>query len=458
MKRFNIKGLIIWVVILAVLHFGTGFIVSPAAGSFIIGKINEYAGTKINIDRVSVWPLTLSFSLKGVKVFDPDNPSERIAKADSVLVNVSPWALLARRLVFSSVSSSGVEINIEGTPDGGFNIQKLAASKKSASAGLNTGAILNTLGQKQDWFSRVYGLTKNKFSKPAAEKKKTAQKQAKAIAKEVVRLPKGKRVNFKTGKDLYLFEIRSFSINDAYINLKAQNGQAVAIEKARVRLGRLAFDPDNGAKLDVFNINGQVSSNGSPAGSLEILFSKTISVDTQKAQIKVNLKEVDLNAVRFIYEDSLPVNVVKGKLTLVSDTVLTGEEIDSKNTLTLTDQVLEPKNNYNLTVGFIPLPALVDAMNSIQPLELKFTITGTMDKPEFGGFQESLMTLAKPILGNIEKQLKKKGIKIIGKFLTNGKSETIDSSQGGADASGTDKQDAAQIISTLNSLLGNKKK
>ncbi len=131
----------------------------------------------------------------------------------------------------------------------------------------------------------------------------------------------------------------------------------------------------------------------------------------------MDLDNVDLDAVRFIYEDSLPVRVVKGKISLVSDTRITGETIASRDSVTLMSATLEPKSGGAQAVGLIPMPAVCDAINRIDPVRLKFEIKGTVEKPEFSGFQESLMELIKPYVTNMGEQLKNEGMNALGKFL-----------------------------------------
>ena len=68
-------------------------------------------------------------------------------------------------------------------------------------------------------------------------------------------------------------------------------------------------------------------------------------------------------------------------------------------------------------IGFVPVQTIIDALNGIDPVNLKFDIKGTVDRPELGGFQESLLGLVKPYLADIQNKLKEEGIKALGSFL-----------------------------------------
>ncbi|MDP2912471.1 MAG: hypothetical protein Q8N91_00500, partial [Candidatus Omnitrophota bacterium] len=121
--------------------------------------------------------------------------------------------------------------------------------------------------------------------------------------------------------------------------------------------------------------------------------------------------------VRFVYESSLPVQVVKGFITLRSDTHIEEGAIDSRNEISLRDQALLPKAGGSQAMGFMPIAAVCEAMNRVDPLKLDFNIGGTVEKPEFGGFQESLMALIKPYIVNFQEKIKSEGLKALGRLL-----------------------------------------
>ena len=129
MKIVNVKGIIILVIFLAVIQVGLGLLVSPIIGRSVIKSINKQTGAKISAKKINVWPLTLSCSLKDIKVFDSDNEKKRIALAQNASLRLSIIGLLSKRLVISSFSMSGAEINLKGESDGSFNVQKLVKPK-----------------------------------------------------------------------------------------------------------------------------------------------------------------------------------------------------------------------------------------------------------------------------------------------------------------------------------------
>ena len=380
MKYLNIKNIVIVFVILVLLHFTVGLLVSPKLGEFIVRTINQHSSARVYIERVNIWPLTFSLSLKNTKIFDSQNTDNKIAEIKLVSVHISPLGLLSKRLV-SEIKVSGANIYLEGEPDGTFNIQKLTQPKTTGKSikpeGIVEGAI-----QKKDWFTKGYDLLKKKFSSDALKKEKAQAVEAKKITKTVVVLPRGQRVHFKS-KDSYLLEIKRLTIAGSYLDLKNQDGRSLQIENARIELGNAAFDPALGFRLGKAEVEGKIKSAGVDAGSLKFSYKSIFNKDASKAQFNFGLKEVNLDALRFIYENSLPVEIIKGTLNLTSETALDNDKINSSNQLILSNQELKPKELTGSSNISMPMPLLCDTLNNINPLRLDFTISGTIEKPQF---------------------------------------------------------------------------
>jgi hypothetical protein len=422
-KALNLKNLIILTVVLAVIHFGVWLLISPMLSSFVIAKINKLTGPKLYIEKANIWPLTLSLSLRNLKVFDPGKENQRIAQIGEASVYLSPLGLLSKRFVLSDVRLNNAEINLESEPDGTFNIQKLTQAKK-AEEKKKAIVPIEITKEKIDWFGRVYSILKNRLSKDALEKQKAER---------------------------YLIEIKTLEINNAYINLKSRDGRSVEVDKAKIILGNVGYDPELGFRVGRFNIAGNLKNQGAEAGEIEFLYLKTLNKHPQCTEFDIDLKNVNLDAVRFIYEDSLPVAVKKGSLNLKSKTILINDNIDSKNELSLKNHELAPKSGLDSSRGFMPVSVICEALNSVNPLKLNFEITGTVEKPEFSGFMKSLLEIVKPNFKNIGETLKS----VLGDFLErkSKKYRAQDTSSQGAGK----KINPQDVVNTLQSIFGGKK-
>lgn len=410
-KRVNILGVAALALAIVIIHYGVGMAISPMAGSFIIESINRAGRAKISAERVNIWPLTLSFSMKGLKVFNPKKPAERIVKADEISFRMSPAALLSKRVVFSSISLIGAEIDLEGRPDGSFNVQDLGAGDKPEAR-----PVWKDVVEKRDTFGKFYRFIRDRFAKKMLEKRR-AERKAKNAANAVTALPGGRRVRFKSGPGAYLFEIKRISLDNGYVKIKPADEETVEIERADIALGKITFDPDKGAETGLFSVKGDVARNKSPAGRIEILFSQT----EEAAEFNMDFEDIDLDAIRFVYKDSLPVNIEKGYLTLSSRTRIKGDAVNSRNSFSLAKHNLAPKDGSKIAFGLVPAGAVVEALNRIDPVNLKFDIGGTAERLEFSGFQESLLALIRPYISNIiREKAAKEGMDALGGLLRRG--------------------------------------
>ncbi|MCK4852187.1 MAG: AsmA family protein [Candidatus Omnitrophica bacterium] len=430
MKVLNIKGIVILAVILLVIQLVSGLIISPALGPLIIDNINKAAGTKISVGKISVWPLTLSCSLKDVKVFDPDREEQRIAWIRKASLRVSPLRLLSKQVVLSSMRISGAEIDLKSEPDGSFNVQKLARGTEAGKAPAGKTGIFDRLKGKKDWFGRIYNMIKDSSSKETVEKKRTGQKEARKVKKEVQDLPKGRRVLFKTLSDEYVFQIRDFVIKNSSLKLETADKQHISIEKAAIVIKNLGIDPVKGACFDRLSIQGNMTKEGRSAGTFDLDYAQSFRRDRQRTVIDVSAKNIDLAAVNFIYEDSLPVDFTKGTITIRSDTTIINDGLDSANSIILKDHNCVAKSGRQMMVGVIPLTTVCNVLNKIDPVKLKFKIAGTVENPRFKDLQDILISLVKPYLtdvlaGDVEEKAKKAIGDILEKKIGSGLGDKI---------------------------------
>ncbi|MBD3379346.1 MAG: hypothetical protein GF408_02670 [Candidatus Omnitrophica bacterium] len=444
MKAINIKGIIILVAVLLAIQLGVGMVLSPLVGKIVVKSINRASDTKISVGSVNVWPLTLSFTLKDLKVFDPDDVSKKMVGVKTANFRLSPLALLSKRIVVSSVGMRGVEVDLEGEPDGSFNIAKIAEGKEEKKE--EKPSFFERARGEKDLFARLFNMVKERNLQASSEKAAEKRRKARRVTAEVQKLPEGRRVVFKTRRDEYLAEIRDLSVNDASIKVSSDGGQ-INIEKADLVMKGIAVDPVKGAMFDALRLSGVLKKGDREAGSLKMSYRTDIVREAAVTKIDFTARNVDMSAVRFIYEDSLPVDVRKGILDISSDTRVRNEELLSENKITLSSFELQPGSGKSMMVGVIPMPALCEALNQVDPLKLNFKITGTVNDPKFSGLEETVKEVAKPYLKNIEKQAVGKLTGFLEKKAGAETSETGSSEDGDGSA-------AKQAVDSIKSLFG----
>lgn len=401
-KRLDIRGIVILVVILCLIQLTLGLFVSPALGSFILGKINENGSIRVTADSINLWPVTLSLSAKNINVaFLDDGEYKKLLTVNKSSVRVSLLALLAKRAALSSVAMGKGELFLETGPDGKFKIEKITEPADKRGVAEKTGplAFLEGMQKKKDLFSKVYDLLKKRSMAKKEEKTSPVKTTVKA---NVANLPKGKRVTFVNPWKDYLFSAQNIDIKDVKVYFKADDGRNIDMEKVNINLKDIAFDPLMGAKIGKLRMSGVLRKNNSDAGDIKIAYYSALKKDELVTDVNLRARDIDLEAIGFIYEDSLPVIFKKGILNIDSKTLVSGENIDSTSAISVKEHFLEPKSKGVLSIGTLTTPLICEAINAMENPELKFKISGTLDKPEFKGFQDALQNLIKPYIGNIK--------------------------------------------------------
>ncbi len=434
---------------LLIIQFSVGIFISPIVKNIAVKAVNKSGSAKIQLDSLRVWPVTLKVSIGGLKIFDPDG-EERIVNVDAAGCRLSFFGLLSKRIIFSKIDLSGVDISLEGEPDGSFNIEKLAEPGKQEKGGWG---IMDRFKDK-DWFSRIYQILKERHSaKGLTEEKKEREKQKK-IKKDVVQLPKGRRVEFKTISDDYVLVVKKLVVRNGEINIAENNTKLLDVNRVVIKITDLAFDPEQGMDLGSIALKGRLEKKDKSAGSISLNYKKYYKKNDVIADIDLKARDIDLPAVSFVYDGSLPVGVDKGILNVNSSTELINENMKSENKVVLEDQVLTPrKGGPNTVLGFIPIQTLCEALNQTSPLKLEFDATGPVSSPKITGFEKTLKSLVQPFMENV---LKDEGVNAVKGFLQKkmGISETQAASE--ADTASSGEQSAEQTINTITSLFKKK--
>ena len=448
-SRINIKGIVIFIVVLVIIQFTVGIFVSPIVKKLAVEMLNSSGTVKMQLEDLKVWPVTLKVSIKGLKIFDPDG-EERMISIDNAGCRLSFFGLLSRRIIFSKITLNGVDISIEGEPDGSFNIEKLAGGDESDKGG---SGIFDRF-KNEDWFSRIYRIIRERHSKEGLEEEKEEKKAAKKIRKEVVQLPKGRRVEFKTISDDYILVVKKLVIKNGKIEIGENNRTLIDINKVVIKLSDLAIDPKQGMDLEGLVLRGQLEKDGNFSGKISLDYKKAYKGNAVIADVDLRAKDIDLAAVSFIYDNSLPVGVDKGILSVTSTTELINEDIVSNNRIVLRDHQLVPKNGGPKTVlGVIPIQTLCDALNQTTPLKLEFDATGSVSSPKITGFENTINDIVQPFMQNM---IKDEGVNILKGFLNDKSGVKSEGEVQAAGTTGSEAQSADQTIDAIKSLFNKK--
>jgi hypothetical protein len=423
MKRLNTKNIIVLAAVLIAAHLCAGLFLGPVITKALVKVANERTRAKITLESARVWPLTLSASVSGLKVFDPDDTNKRLISIDRLSLRLSPVGLLRKRVVVAAAAVNGADVSLEGTADGGFTIEKVGGKQPEPGT---PGAAL----QKGDWFGKIYERVKDRIFKQRSKKEKAgqpAEKEKEVL--EVRQLPKGRRIVFRQ-RDSYQFEVVSLSAKNVILHLKTAEGDSLEVSPAELNVRHMGFDPANGISIGGLDVSGQLVKDGKKAGEVRMRYSREQTKGEEGMRVVLSAEGVDLSAVRFLYRDSLPVNVERGTLDLKSDVTIAGGTIDSNHTIRLSNHLLSAK----IAAGgddFLPAPVVCAALNERDPFSIEFPLRGDLAKPDFGPFVQALLKQVKPSMKSV-------GAAVTG--ILNGKAK--------------DNPDVAKARDVLESLFG----
>lgn len=428
LRRMKLANIIVIIIALVIVQLGTALVISPLARAFIVDKLNESTGSRLMVGGLNVWPLTLSISLKDVKVFDNKRANIRIAKLDKASFAVSPIGLLSARIVISGAHLSGAEFTPEGVADSSFPMPKVTRPVPPAQAAAKSpwelASVLKTADRSKDLAGRVWQIVKSAFSKRAADNAKAMKRASKKVTKRIVKLDFGEKVEFTRGTGIRLLEVKSLGIDRAEIHLDG----STAVTNATIKIKELTYNSSTGADMLGLLIKGNIAQSGSSIGKAEFNFNKKVTGNKQSANLAAVIKDLDIASAKPLYDKSLPVYGKQGKLSFESRTTIEDSAMNSRNKIVLRGQNVVPRNQAEMIFKVIPASALCEAINGVDPLTLKFDIAGTVDKPEIKGLQDSLMALAKPYLEKVVKEkVMVEGKKLLSNLLdkNSGASETV---------------------------------
>ncbi|MCK9614088.1 MAG: AsmA family protein [Candidatus Omnitrophica bacterium] len=447
-KYLNLIKISIILVMLVVFNFAIGLFISPAVTQFIIAQLNKNTAAKISIDKAQVWPLTLSVKLINLKIFDTDDVKKRILSVPEASCRLSLLGILSKRAVISHAVLNDAEISLERREDGSFNIQNIIKHKLPSKA--TEKPVDMETPKKENTLSGAYNVIKDIFSKKHAEEAAQKRKEDKRVTETIENLPQGKLVHFKTVK--YLLEIVDLDFNNAAVSFKTAEGNTIEITKAKIQLRDFAFDPKLGMQLGGFIINATLSKDKITLGGISAKGTIRYVHDEPNVNLDIQLTEVNPKPLEFIYRDSLPVTIEKGRINFNSKTNISPDNLDSKNTFQLKEFFLSPKQNGELIRGFIPVDLVCDALNKQSMIGLNFNITGTPDAPELTGFRESLNKLLDPIVNEIAERIQQQGFQALENYLK--KKNGVDLTPAETQPGGEGQQ--INPVDILKSILGGK--
>ncbi|HNX91634.1 MAG TPA: AsmA family protein [Candidatus Omnitrophota bacterium] len=452
-KRINFPGIALLLTALIAIQYGVGLFAAQYCSALVLKQISDHTDAKVTLEKAHIWPLTMTIDLEGLKVFDPDDTSKRIASIGKMRLRVSLLGVLSKKLIFSDIKISGADINFEREPDGSYNIQKIS---RQSSAGKSDKGVLSSLKQvydtlrpKQDLFSSVYDALKKKSSVKKTENSAQTEK-AKTTERVVTAMPKGKRVVFMPLGGENIIDARAIAIENARVRVGMDKDGSLDVNEAGISIKNLVVSAESGVSLSSASLKGKIEKDDKTAGRCDIYYNTDLR--GQRVVLNVRANDLDLAALAFIYNKSLPVDISRGVLNIDSKTMVDKDALSSKNKLSLKDARIAAKGGISgMASGILPLPVMCELLNKINPIELDFEVGGTLDKPDMRGFQKSLFDMVKPYMSSAEADLKKEGANFLQNMINKVKKST---SGANPEATSGSSQNTGTVDDAIKSIQG----
>lgn len=117
--------------ILFALYVVFGFLIAPRLiRSQVLPKVQERLVPELTIERLSLNPLTLSFTARGIRLAQPDSTAP--AEIEEFYINLSSWSLLRLKPVVTKIRLQSPVLNIALDSDGQVNWAQLLVPSEEA--------------------------------------------------------------------------------------------------------------------------------------------------------------------------------------------------------------------------------------------------------------------------------------------------------------------------------------
>lgn len=396
MKLFNIKGIFFLFALLVTLDILVAFGASTVVKTAVSSMLNKNLDPKIRIESVRIHPVLLSVSVKGLSGFNPQDESERFFYAEQAILRLDLLALLRKKIWISQLILENIELEIVKDASGNLNVMNLSDVSHQAESPSKIDQLKDRLLKgRRDWFTELYDRIKSKTQKGADDKKTSGTKQT--LETEIRQLPSGKIIEFKSLEST-LFKINTIHLQGGKIILNNQGNKLPPIENIQIKLKGYRLKKNGVSEIDFFDVKGTLG--GRKPGTFEAMMKTSFS----STHLKLEATNLDLLLFDPLFEDTLPFRFNDGFATILLDAMIQDHSLESYQEIRLTSHNLAPRNKVSLTS--LTSGALLQALSKIDPLELKFRIGGTPEKPSFNELNKMALNLVKDQFPDVSISLK----------------------------------------------------
>jgi len=364
------KMLIALPVIYAICYLLAAVVVPFFAGRIATSAASFVIGGEVAVEQSSFSLFTGSLDLTSISVQDPKKPQENILEIPSLTLDAGMLPLLKKRVVFNVVVIKEASLHVERESDGTLNVDNFTS-------GWNAEGYLEWAAQyadKVDWL----GLLRHFVDY-------LCQPRPHSLKKDVLSRYSGGRSfpGFRPS-----FAVERLEIGRVHLALEdaRDSGEGLPpVTLFEVELSNLALPARLNRDPITLRLTGRIGDDPDSTFLLSASFDNREEVTDHRYDFE--LTKIDLTRFLSLYETTLPVDIVSGRVTLSAGITIHGDDVLGEISLLLEDFRLAEREGHPL-FGLSPelSSRAVEGINRYAeslPIVIGFLVDGDTASPQF---------------------------------------------------------------------------
>jgi len=341
-------------------------------------------GGEVSVAHAAANAFSGRLVLERLSVQNPNRKDENVLEIREIVADLSMLDLASRRVVFEEIAIGEVFMNIRREADGSLNVDDL-------SEGVDLMPYFEWLrrhADKLDWLRLL-------------------SKYGEVIWRRIVSLLEpepppveaGLLADFKMITPLRpTFAIEALRIERVHIRLEDQlkpDGNFPPITAVDVVVEGFVWRPE--LADEPITLGVQAYFGGEEDSFVKFTATFDEHGETPIHAFHLEAHKIDLAKWKALYEHTLPVSIVRGTATLMSEITTRGEELSSQNNLIIEGLVLEGTEKPLFGLDSVTSGSVIEGINAYAekcPIVLGFSVDGTVKSPRFH-WDGALLEIAK---------------------------------------------------------------
>ena len=371
------------------------YLIAAVLVPFFSGKIATSAasyivGGEVAVKKSSFSLFTGRLNLRDLSVQDPNKPTENVLEVPSLTLDAGMLPLLEKRVVFNEVDIGDAHLHVVRQADGTLNVDDFTS-------GWNAEGYVEWARKHAsdvDWWSLLKRFV-NYLGQPRPRK------------------PRADLSRYAGGRSFPgfapSFAVERLDIARVHLILadeRSPNEAFPPLTLTDVQIDNLALPVKLARRPIVIKLDGQVGkdvqSDGQSADGSQATFTLIANLDDRGAlplhTYKLEVRDMDLTQVSWLYDTTLPVRIISGRATLTASVTITGDQAAGEVSLALSGLVIAQEPGRDLFGMSAQLTrSTIEGINRYAqdlPIVIGAGIDGSADTPQVH-WEEPLLKIAR---------------------------------------------------------------